>query len=113
MPAAQTGRRVLESIEQLFARTNVALLCSPSFAGPLLTVTNFTGHPSLTLRIGFQQAPTRTIHGTPAEPLDPARHRVPYGITLWGRLFDEATLIRVGRALETASNVAHERPPGF
>lgn len=111
--ADRLRRRVLESVEQLFSRTKVALLCSPSFAGPLLTVTNFTGHPSLTLRIGFQAAPTRTIHGTPAEPLDPARHRVPYGFTLWGRLFDEATLIRVGRALEVTLGVAHERPPGF
>jgi Asp-tRNA(Asn)/Glu-tRNA(Gln) amidotransferase A subunit family amidase len=111
--ADRLRRRVLESIEQLYARTNVALLCSPSFAGPLLTVTNFTGHPSLTLRIGFHEAPTRTIHGAAAEPLDPARHRVPHGITLWGRLFDEATLIRVGRALEAALGVWRERPPGF
>src|SRR5690606_3290770 len=34
--ADRLRRRVLESVEQLFARTKVALLCSPSFAGPLL-----------------------------------------------------------------------------
>jgi Asp-tRNA(Asn)/Glu-tRNA(Gln) amidotransferase A subunit family amidase len=111
--ADRLRRRTLESLEQLFARTGVALLCSPSFAGPLLTVTNFTGHPSLTLRVGFQDAPTRTIHGAPAEPLDPARFRVPHGFTLWGRLFDEPTLIRVGRALEAKLDVWRERPPGF
>jgi Asp-tRNA(Asn)/Glu-tRNA(Gln) amidotransferase A subunit family amidase len=111
--AERLRRRVLESIEGLFARTRVALLCSPSFAGPLLTITNFTGHPSLTMRVGMFDAPTRTIHGAPAEPLDPARHRVPHGITLWGRLFDEATLIRTGRALEVALGVASERPPLF
>jgi Asp-tRNA(Asn)/Glu-tRNA(Gln) amidotransferase A subunit family amidase len=111
--AERLRRRVLESMEQLFARTGVALLCSPSFAGPLLTVTNFTGHPSLTLRVGFQDAPTRNIHGAPAEPPDPARFRVPYGFTLWGRLFDEPPLIRVGRALEAKLDVWRERPPGF
>lgn len=111
--AERLRRRVLESIEDLFARTGVGLLCSPSFAGPLMTITNFTGHPSLTVRIGFVEAPTRTIYGAPAEPLDPTRHRVPHGMTLWGRLFDEGRLIRVGRALEQAMGVGGERPPGF
>ncbi|MBD8880241.1 hypothetical protein IHE49_07085 [Rhodanobacter sp. 7MK24] len=40
-------------------------------------------------------------------------HRVLYGITLIGRLFEEGTLGRVGRALEAKVAVAGERPPGF
>jgi Asp-tRNA(Asn)/Glu-tRNA(Gln) amidotransferase A subunit family amidase len=39
--------------------------------------------------------------------------RVPHGVTLIGRLFDEGTIGRAGLALERASNVATERPPGF
>jgi Asp-tRNA(Asn)/Glu-tRNA(Gln) amidotransferase A subunit family amidase len=39
--------------------------------------------------------------------------RVPYGVTLIGRLFEEGTLGRVGRALEAKVNVASERPQGF
>ncbi|NRD50646.1 hypothetical protein HRD50_39695, partial [Corallococcus exiguus] len=39
--------------------------------------------------------------------------RVPHGVTLIGQLFDEGTLGRVGIALERASGVAAERPPGF
>jgi Asp-tRNA(Asn)/Glu-tRNA(Gln) amidotransferase A subunit family amidase len=38
---------------------------------------------------------------------------VPHGVTLIGRLFDEGTIGRVGLALEKASGVAGERPPGF
>jgi Asp-tRNA(Asn)/Glu-tRNA(Gln) amidotransferase A subunit family amidase len=38
---------------------------------------------------------------------------VPYGVTLIGRLFEEGTLARVGRALEAKAGVAQERPPGF
>jgi hypothetical protein len=39
--------------------------------------------------------------------------RVPHGITLIGRLFDEGLLGRVGIALERTFAVADERPPGF
>jgi Asp-tRNA(Asn)/Glu-tRNA(Gln) amidotransferase A subunit family amidase len=38
---------------------------------------------------------------------------VPHGVTLIGRLFDEGTLARVGMAIERATNVMRERPPGF
>jgi Asp-tRNA(Asn)/Glu-tRNA(Gln) amidotransferase A subunit family amidase len=39
--------------------------------------------------------------------------RVPHGITLVGRLFDDGRLGRVGIALERAFGVAQERPAGF
>jgi len=51
----------------------------------------------------------------PAHPLprfSPPR-RVPHGITLIGRLFDEGTLAQCGLALERAWQVAAERPAGF
>jgi Asp-tRNA(Asn)/Glu-tRNA(Gln) amidotransferase A subunit family amidase len=43
---------------------------------------------------------------------NPAR-RVPHGVTLIGRLFEEGTIARVGLALERSLNVADERPPDF
>jgi Asp-tRNA(Asn)/Glu-tRNA(Gln) amidotransferase A subunit family amidase len=39
--------------------------------------------------------------------------RVPHGVTLIGRLFDEGTLVRVGEAMESSFGVAAERPKGF
>ena len=51
----------------------------------------------------------------PANPLpkfSPPR-RVPHGVTLIGRLFDEGTIGRVGMAMEAALNVVGERPSGF
>ena len=39
--------------------------------------------------------------------------RVPHGVTLIGRLFDEGTIARAGMALERNLAVADERPPGF
>jgi hypothetical protein len=41
------------------------------------------------------------------------KRRVPHGITLIGRLFDEGLLGRVGIALERGFAVADERPAGF
>jgi len=39
--------------------------------------------------------------------------RVPHGVTLIGRLFNEGTIGRVGLALEREFGVAAQRPPGF
>ncbi len=93
------------------------LLLVPSLRDEMLTLTNFTGHPSLTLRAGFiEVAQARSDWAPdPAHPLptfNPPR-RVPHGITLIGRLFDEGTLATAGLALETALNVTAERPPNF
>ena len=48
----------------------------------------------------------------PLPKFSPPR-RVPHGVTLLGRLFDEGTVARAGLALERAFNVASERPAGF
>ena len=48
----------------------------------------------------------------PLPRFDPPR-RVPHGVTLIGRLYDEGTIARVGLALEQSLSVSAERPPGF
>jgi Asp-tRNA(Asn)/Glu-tRNA(Gln) amidotransferase A subunit family amidase len=95
----------------------VDLLIVPSLRDETLTITNFTGHPSLTTRAGFVQVGEARSDWAPdpANPLpkfSPAR-RVPHGITLLGRLFEEGTVARAGLALEKAFGVAGERPAGF
>ncbi len=97
--------------------SQVDLLLVPSLRDEMLTISNFTGHPSLTLRAGFVQVSQARSDWAPdpSRPLpkfDPPR-RVPHGITLIGRLFDEGTIARVGLALESAFDVARQRPPGF
>ncbi|MFY0577226.1 amidase [Cystobacter fuscus] len=95
----------------------VDLLLVPSLREEMLTVSNFTGHPSLTLRTGFVEVERARSDWAPnpSRPLPTfsPKRRVPHGVTLIGRLFDEGTLGRVGIALERASGVAGERPPGF
>jgi Asp-tRNA(Asn)/Glu-tRNA(Gln) amidotransferase A subunit family amidase len=113
--ADRMRRKVAMEMARIFSE--VDLLIVPSLRDEMLTISNNTGHPSLTLRTGFVQvAEARSDWApNPAKPLpkfSPPR-RVPHGITLIGRLFDEGTIARVGMALEKHANVAGERPPGF
>ncbi|MBF5045604.1 amidase [Aggregicoccus sp. 17bor-14] len=105
------------ALEMARVMGEVDLLLVPSLRDEMLTISNFTGHPSLTLRTGFVEVERARSDWAP----DPKRplptfsppRRVPHGVTLIGRLFDEGTLGRVGLALERAAGVAGERPPGF
>ena len=108
-------RKIANEISRLFAQ--VDLLLVPSLRDETLTITNFTGQPSLTLRAGFVQVSEARTDWAP-DPANPVPRfatprRVPHGVTLIGRLFEEGTLVRAGMALERSFAVADERPPGF
>lgn len=113
--ADRLRRKVAEEMARLMA--GVDLLLVPSLRDEILTVTNFTGHPSLTLPAGFVQVAEARSDWAP----DPARprakfspsRRAPHGVTLVGRLFDEGTIGRAGLALEKFFGVRDERPKGF
>ncbi|HTZ48379.1 MAG TPA: amidase [Verrucomicrobiae bacterium] len=108
-------RKVCQEMARVM--NSVDLLLVPSLRDEILTITNNTGHPSLTLRAGFVEVPEARSDWAP----DPSRpvprfsppRRVPHGVTLIGRLFDEGTLGRAGIALEQAFGVWQERPAGF
>jgi Asp-tRNA(Asn)/Glu-tRNA(Gln) amidotransferase A subunit family amidase len=108
-------RLVMQQMDATFH--GVDAIIGPPLAGPMLIITNYTGHPCLVLRSGFRQSETRT-------PLSLARARldqgeategptftVPHAVCLWGRLFEEGTILRLGGALEAAFDVAARRPP--
>ena len=108
-------RKVAEEMARIFSE--VDLLLVPSLRDEMLTATNFTGHPSLTLRAGFVEVSKARSDWAP-DPNHPMPtfsppRRVPHGVTLIGRLFDEGTLARAGLTLERAFDVAEQRPPGF
>jgi Asp-tRNA(Asn)/Glu-tRNA(Gln) amidotransferase A subunit family amidase len=108
-------RRVALEMARVFSQVDVLLV--PSLRDEMLTVSNFTGHPSLTLRAGFVSVSEARSDWAP-DPNNPLPkfsppRRVPHGVTVIGRLFDEGTLARAGLALERAFAVVDERPQGF
>src|SRR5579863_973240 len=108
-------RKVAQEMAHIFSK--VDLLLVPSLRDEMLTISNFTGHPSLTDRAGFVEVSEARSDWAP-DPKHPlpkfsAPRRVPHGVCLIGRLFDEGTVAQAGMALESAFNVAGEHPPGF
>ena len=113
--ADRMRRKVAQEMERVFSE--VDLLLVPSLRDEMLVITNFTGHPSLTLRAGFVEVKQTRSDWAP-DPQHPlptfsTPRRVPHGVTLIGRLFDEGTLGTVGIALERAFGVVSERPQGY
>jgi len=113
--ADRMRRKVAEEMERLFSQ--VDLLLVPSLRDEMLVISNNTGHPSLTLRAGFVEV-TKARSDWAPDPEHPlptfaTPQRVPHGVTLIGRLFDEGTLGAAGIALERAFGVAGERPARF
>jgi len=105
------------ALEMARLMSEVDLLLVPSLRDEMLVISNNTGHPSLTMRAGFVEVQQARSDWAP-DPEHPVPRfstprRVPHGITLIGRLFDEGTLGTVGIALERAFGVVGERPTGF
>jgi Asp-tRNA(Asn)/Glu-tRNA(Gln) amidotransferase A subunit family amidase len=113
--ADRLRRKIALEMARVFREVDVLVV--PSLRDEQLTITNFTGHPSLTLRAGFVDITEARSDWAPdpANPLptfNPPRH-VPHGITILGRLFDDGLVGQVGVALERAFNVVDARPPKF
>lgn len=113
--AGRFRRMVANEMARIF--NEVELLLVPSLRDEMLTISNFTGHPSLTLRAGFVNVSQARSDWAP-DPKNPLPtfnppRRVPHGVTLLGRLFDDGMLARAALALEREFHVAQERPPLF
>jgi Asp-tRNA(Asn)/Glu-tRNA(Gln) amidotransferase A subunit family amidase len=107
-------RQVMQMMEH--AARDVDAIIGPSLTGPMLVITNFTGHPCLCLPSGFRASP---IRGAPSlararvdlgEAQGVATFEVPHSISLWGPLFREGPMLAIGHALEQAFAVAARRP---
>ncbi len=113
--ADRLRRKVALEMARVF--TDVDLLLVPSLRDEMLTISNHTGHPSLTLRTGSVEVSEARSDWAP-DPANPlpkftTPRKVPHGVTLIGRLFEEGTIAQVGMAMEKLAGVVNERPPGF
>lgn len=109
--------RVMQALDGLFGEVDA--LIGPFMTGPMLVASNFTGHPCLHLRAGFEEIATRGAASLGAGRLTTGAatggetFTVPQGISLWGRLFDEGPILTLGMAFEAALGVADRRPDGL
>ena len=103
------------AIEMARVMGEVDLLLVPSLRDEMLTISNHTGHPSLTLRTGTVQVSETRSDWAPGSEYSARRlgapHSVPHGVTLIGRLFEEGTIARVGLALEAHFCGRHPASP--
>jgi Asp-tRNA(Asn)/Glu-tRNA(Gln) amidotransferase A subunit family amidase len=105
------------AMEMVRVMSEVDVLLVPSLRDEMLVIANNTGHPSLTLRAGFIEVKEARSDWAP-DPKNPLPkfsppRRVPHGVTLIGRMYDEGTLGQVGMALEKSFGVLSETPAGF
>ena len=107
--------QVMLALDGLFGEVDAVI--GPFMTGPMLVASNFTGHPCIHLRAGFLDLGTRGAASlgagklTTGEPDRAGRlFRVPQGISLWGRLFEEGPLLNLAMALERVLGVATLRP---
>jgi Asp-tRNA(Asn)/Glu-tRNA(Gln) amidotransferase A subunit family amidase len=84
-------RRVMEAMAALFSEVDAVIAGTAGSA--MHFATNASGHPALAIRAGFR------ADGTPE------------GVTLFGRLYQEGTLVRLGMALERELADVFERRP--
>lgn len=108
-------RLVMVALDDLFR--DIDVLIGPMSTGPMLIASNFTGHPCLHIPAGFESVATREELSLAEGRLDlgsagesGTRFEVPHGVSLWGRLYDESVLLRVGRTLEAKLDVRSRRP---
>ncbi|HUE44080.1 MAG TPA: amidase family protein [Candidatus Sulfotelmatobacter sp.] len=113
--ADRMRRKVAEEMARVFGE--VDLLLVPALRDEIVTITNFTGQPSLTLRAGFVEVGEARSDWAP-DPKNPLPRfspprRVPHGVSLIAPLFEEGTMCSAGMAMERAFGVGGVRPPGF
>ena len=109
----------MKSLDRVFSEVDVLVGPFDNGPGPLLVATNFTGHPCLHIRAGFEELSSRgeasLSNGklSTGEAGQGEQFRVPHGVSLWGKLFEEGKILNVGMALEAKLNVWKDRPPLF
>ncbi len=106
---------VMQAADALFRGVDAVI--GPSLTGPMLVITNFTGHPCLCLPTGLQRAHTRGALSLARARLELGeeeagpQHDVPHTVCIWSGLFNEAPALTVGQALERRFGYAAHRPP--
>ena len=84
--------QLIEEMHKLFTEKGIDVFLHPSFASDALRITNLTGHPTIAIPTGLQE------NGKPAS------------ISITGKLFGEADLVRLAKTLQTQIPFHHKHP---
>jgi Asp-tRNA(Asn)/Glu-tRNA(Gln) amidotransferase A subunit family amidase len=102
-------RRILMGkMDALFQSVDIIL--GDNFAQGMLHMSNFTGHPQLTIPCGHKVRPIRWAFEEESVGDDETAN-LPYSVGFWSRLFEEDKLIALGHKVEQALDVRPKRPP--
>jgi Asp-tRNA(Asn)/Glu-tRNA(Gln) amidotransferase A subunit family amidase len=91
--ACRMRTRIMEKIDPFIRQYDI--LIAPPETGDQLAITNLTGHPSVTLPVGYHP------DGTPGS------------ISFIGQLYGEAELLAFAKAFQDATSYNKEHPKGF
>lgn len=91
--ANRARSRLITDMDKLFDQ--IDLYVHPSWASASLRITNYTGHPCITIPNGFDA------------------DGMPHSITFTGSLFGEGELIEVAKTYQMATEWDERRPEGF
>jgi Asp-tRNA(Asn)/Glu-tRNA(Gln) amidotransferase A subunit family amidase len=100
-------RSVMTKMDQAFE--GVDAIIGPNFTKNMLTITNYTGHPQLSMRVGFQERQLKVAYeqtGVDEGQTD----TLPHNISLWSPLFQEGNILAIARAIEEKLGVSQNRP---
>ena len=108
-------RQVMEMMHEKFE--GVHAIIGPSNTTPMSLITNYTGHPAIIIRGGFIKTKTRR-DGLGGDldfdgPVSDKIYEVPISLSIWGPLYEDGRICRIGMALEKAFGIAEKRPPSF
>jgi Asp-tRNA(Asn)/Glu-tRNA(Gln) amidotransferase A subunit family amidase len=91
--------QLMLAMDDLFQSIDVLL--TPSFAGDVLSITNLTGHPCVTVPNEFA-----LIKDKPDSP-----YRTPNSFSFIGSLYQEAAALSVAKVFQDATDFHKQRPP--
>ena len=91
----QANRRrslLMEQMQEIFEEVDVYL--HPTWGGSSLTITNYTGHPSICFPNGF-------VDGLPSS------------ISITGKLYDEASILHLAKFIQERTDWHQQHPEGY
>ncbi|MBS1665145.1 MAG: amidase [Bacteroidetes bacterium] len=91
--ACRTRTAIMQHVDPFISKYDI--IVAPPETGDQLAITNLTGHPSITLPVGYKK------DGTPGS------------ITFIGQLFGEAQLLAFAKAFQDATPYNKQKPKGF